>query len=284
MLSQELELLRQEERAFVTWIESSTNLINIALALVILYLGVRIVSSMRFTLQRSSVRLFISAAALFAVKELVVSLGDRNSLVIHDLSQVLETGFIGCLCAAMFLIVRSENTEINILHQQANLDRLTGLMNLTAFTQLANNRIKLARENGLPLALFMLDLDAFKQYNDTYGHEAGNEALKCVAQTLRKTARENDLIARYGGEEFVILLFASPDAALPTAERMRAAIEASCSPSCNPAIHRQITASIGVTRQVSSSAIVKDLIEAADRRLYEAKEAGRNRVCIATND
>jgi diguanylate cyclase (GGDEF)-like protein len=268
----------------MTWIESSTNLLNIALSLVILCLGIRIVASMRFTLQRGSVRLFIAAAALFAVKELVISLGDRQSILLHDFCEVLETGFIGCLCMAMFLIVRSENLEINALHQQANQDRLTGLMNLAAFTLVANQRIKLARDNGLPLALFMLDIDSFKQYNDTYGHEAGNIALQCVAHTLRTTARENDLIARYGGEEFVLLLFTSPEAALPAAERLRAAIEARCSPGCNPSLQRQLTASIGVTRQVLSNSTIQELIEVADREMYQAKQTGRNRVCIAMDE
>lgn len=269
-----------EIEAIVTWIESTTNIINLCLALVIFYLGIRIVQTMRFQLQRSSVRLFVAAAAVFAIKELVMSFGDRGSLVVHDACEILETIFISCLGVAMYLIVRSENLEISALHQQANRDRLTGLLNMGAFDQIASRRLHEARKNGLPVVLVMLDLDFFKQYNDTYGHEAGNIALQSVADTLRTATRENDLVARYGGEEFVLLLFASPDSARPTAERFRTAIEKACSPEHNPTLQRQLTASIGVALYMSTFNTLKELIEAADKQLYLAKQAGRNRVSM----
>ncbi|RZA17594.1 MAG: GGDEF domain-containing protein [Proteobacteria bacterium] len=269
----------------VTWIESITNIINVSLAVVILSLGLRILKSMRFSLQRGSVRLFIAAALLFAAKEVVASIErGMQAMWLHDIHEVLETGFICCLCYAMYLIVQSEKLEISNLHEQVSLDALTGLMNLRAFSKLGALRVKHARENGLPLALFMIDLDGFKQYNDTYGHEAGNAALKAVAAALRHSARENDLIARYGGEEFVLLLFTSPDAALSAAERVRRTIESECSPDGNLALYRSITASIGVARLEPSILSLTELIETADQQLYRAKHNGRNQASMANED
>ncbi len=268
--------------AFMSWIESTTNIINIGLVAVIIFLGFRILKSMRFSLQRGSVRLFIAAALFFAAKEIFASVErGLHQWWVHDVHEVLETGFIGCLCCAMYLIVQSEKIEISTLHKQVEIDPLTGLMNLSAFTKLGASRLKHAQENGLPLTLFMLDLDEFKQYNDTYGHEAGNIALKAVAEALRNAARENDLVARYGGEEFILLLFTSPDAAQAAAERFRKTIERECSPQSNPALQRALTASIGVSRSASTIHNLNELIEAADQQLYEAKHSGRNRVSIA---
>lgn len=268
--------------SLMSWIESTTNVINIGLVLVILVLGVRILRTMRFSLQRGSVRLFIVAALLFAGKEVIASVERGLHLFwLHDIHELFETGFIGALCCAMYLIVQSEKVEISGLHQQASRDRLTGLLNLASFSELGAARLKHAQENGLPLTLIMLDLDAFKQYNDTYGHEEGNVALKAVATSLTRAARENDLIARYGGEEFVLLMFISPDVSFSAAERIRSTIEAECCPLANPDLLRPLTASIGVSRADSSMRNLNELIEAADKQLYCAKHEGRNRVCIA---
>lgn len=269
----------------VSWIESTTNLINIGLAFVILLLGVRILKTMRFSLQRGSVRLFILAALFFAAKEVSASIERGLSMWwIHDVHEVMETGFIACLCGAMYLIVQSEKMEISNLQQKLDKDALTGLMNLAAFTEIGSLRLKHAKDIGLPLTLLMLDVDFFKQYNDCFGHEEGNVALKAVASTLQHAVRENDLLARYGGEEFVLLLFASPDASQGAAERIRRTIEAECSPTANPDLHRQLTASIGVSRARASTNSLKELIEVADKQLYCAKVNGRNQVAMAAWD
>ena len=122
------QAVEQEVGAFVTWIESVTNIINLGLALVILYLGVRIMRTMRFQLQRGSVRLFITAAGIFAVKEMVMSLGDQSNIVIHDLCEILETGFIASLGAAMYHpSIQTLNELIEVadkeLYQAKNLGR-----------------------------------------------------------------------------------------------------------------------------------------------------------------
>ena len=270
-------------QSLMSWIESTTNALNISLTLIIFFLGVRILRTMRFTLQRGSVRLFVGAALLFASKEVVASLEHGANVVwLHDVAEVLETGFILCLCCAMYMIVQSEKLEISGLHRQVHRDTLTGLLNLAAFTRLGTVRVKHAQTNGLPLTLIMLDVDKFKQYNDTYGHEAGNVALQAISTALRHAARETDLVSRYGGEEFVLLLFTSPDAAYAAAERIRNTIEAECCPDANPSLQRALTASLGVSRLDSATHNLKSLIEAADHQLYEAKHAGRNRVSLAS--
>ena len=121
--------------------------------------------------------------------------------------------------------------------------------------------------------MILMDVDQFKQYNDTYGHPAGDDVLRTVASILRQTAREGDFVARYGGEEFVVLLPNTDAAAsVVVAERFRAEIENHNWPL------RRVTASFGV---VTTSILIitsDQMIDCADKCLYASKQAGRNRV------
>jgi diguanylate cyclase (GGDEF)-like protein len=262
--------------------ESVLDGINITIAFVILYLGLRILSTMRFTLQRRSVYLFIVAATLFTLQEILAFVVNNVAgfETLDRIREIIETAFIACLATAMYWIVRSEQQEITALRQSATTDQLTQLPNIASFRQLAARRIMQATEYQLPLALIMLDVDNFKHYNDRYGHEAGNVALQAVAQTLRDTARTDDLIARYGGEEFVALITVPCEAAVAAAERVRAGIEATCTEQHTPPLCQSITVSIGVAPYAFTAATktVEELIELADTELYRAKQAGKNRV------
>jgi diguanylate cyclase (GGDEF)-like protein len=258
------------------------------LGCIILYWGAHIFSALRLSLQQNAVRLFLAAAILFTLHEALFFLPNRGE-AIHVLHEILQTGFIGCLCLAMRSIVRSQKTEINDLHRLADIDQLTGLENLTAFRRLAfqtirdqkSAQLKTPNEN-LQLAVLMIDIDHFKCYNDDYGHEEGNVALQAVARAIRLTARTTDLVARYGGEEFVVLMPLSPADAVATTERIRFAVESECTPEFNSLIRRQITVSIGlaVPGQTSNSAeeLLDELVKVADYELYRAKREGRNRV------
>ena len=118
----------------------------------------------------------------------------------------------------------------------------------------------------------MLDIDHFKQYNDTFGHPAGDEVLQVVGPTLRAILRGHDVVARYGGEEFVVLLPATDsDEALEVAERLRSAI------ADRPWPHRPVTASLGVATSDPDTPDAAALVDHADRALYHSKQAGRNR-------
>ncbi len=159
----------------------------------------------------------------------------------------------------------------------ANTDALTGLYNHRYFYHLLDTEVKRARRYGRALSLIMLDIDHFKQFNDRYGHLAGDEALRSLAQILRKNSRRVDTVARYGGEEFAIIL---PETDLTQAavqaERLRAAAEEHQWP------EGHLTISLGVASLMPDMTRVEDMVRDADRPLYEAKEAGRNQVCLSS--
>jgi len=159
----------------------------------------------------------------------------------------------------------------------ANTDALTGLYNHRYFYHLLDAEVKRARRYGRSLSLIMLDIDEFKDYNDRYGHLAGDEALRSLAQILRKNSRRVDTVARYGGEEFAIILPETDLAqAAVQAERLRASAEEHQWP------EGQLTVSLGSAALTTDMIKVEDLVRGADRALYQAKEGGRNQVCLSS--
>ena len=160
------------------------------------------------------------------------------------------------------------------LGQQNVTDALTGIPNRRAYDQKLSEEAARAKRTGAPLSLLLLDIDNFKQYNDSYGHPAGDTALQSVARVLLSSLRPYDFLARYGGEEFAIILPATDLAdAFLVAERVRGLVAASEFP------HRKFTVSIGVSR-LDTEAGPRALVQAADIGLYRAKAAGRNKVVI----
>jgi len=166
-----------------------------------------------------------------------------------------------------------------LLGVQSTTDPLTGLYNRRAFFAKLEEELERARRYGLPLSLALLDVDAFKSYNDAFGHPAGDEVLRRVAQMLNEHKRQTDFVARYGGEEFAIILV-NTDAAggLMMAERFRQAIEQA------DEFDRPVTASFGIAAEDGTEQSAAMLIKDADRALYRAKESGRNRVERASLD
>ena len=126
----------------------------------------------------------------------------------------------------------------------------------------------------------VLDVDDFKPYNDRYGHEAGDGVLCCVARVLRKSARADDLVARYGGEEFVLLMSSDLEDAVEVADRICQAVERECSPERDASLSRQITVSLGIAPLTEDTQMLELLIGAADREMYRAKRAGKNRISV----
>lgn len=161
------------------------------------------------------------------------------------------------------------------LRSRARTDDLTGLPNFRAFRERIDLEIERASRYPEQFGILVLDLDRFKQYNDRFGHLAGNEALQRIAQVIRETVRNVDFPARYGGEEFAAIVPQIDVAALSTiAERVRAGVEALPA----PANGSTITASIGAALFPVDGRTPDDLFHIADERLYEAKRLGRNRV------
>jgi diguanylate cyclase (GGDEF)-like protein len=170
------------------------------------------------------------------------------------------------------------------LRHAAAHDPKTQLLNHAAWQTLSNAALASNRTPTHSAAVLMVDLDHFKRLNDTYGHQAGDDVLNCVAHVLQTTTRRNDIVARFGGEEFSILLpGVTEQEACQAAERIRDQIAALTVITTNlhgrPTTISGITASIGVATTHEADASVEDLLVNADRWLYQAKETGRNRVC-----
>ncbi len=154
-------------------------------------------------------------------------------------------------------------------------DPLTGLLNRRYLEERLAEEITRSKRHRFSMSLMMLDVDDFKSYNDSFGHPAGDSALKTVADVLQETLRGADVAARYGGEEFAILLpQTSSEEAAQIGERIRSRIESSAFPG------RQVTVSIGIAACSNEIDSPKDLISAADVALYSAKNNGRNNVQI----
>jgi diguanylate cyclase (GGDEF)-like protein len=157
---------------------------------------------------------------------------------------------------------------------QAMTDALTGLFNHGYFQDRLDREIKLAERNNENVSLILLDLDHLKRINDTLGHLCGDAALCHVASVMRSTVRETDVCSRYGGEEFVVILpQCERENAMTVADRLRAAIASTPVPKVG-----QVTASIGVATYPTGANSKEELVEMADRAMYLAKAAGRNRV------
>lgn len=159
--------------------------------------------------------------------------------------------------------------------QETQTDALTGMGNRRYFLYRVSQEFERARRRGRPLAVLVLDLDHFKRYNDSYGHLAGDELLQSVAKLLAKHLRNGDMLSRWGGEEFIVLLpGAARDQAVMVAERLRRAVA-----TLQPERGGPITVSIGVATYPESATSWEELVDRADRTLYEAKRY-RNRVAV----
>ncbi|KAB2921378.1 MAG: diguanylate cyclase [Dechloromonas sp.] len=165
------------------------------------------------------------------------------------------------------------------LKEQAIRDSLTGCFNRRYLDETLERELWRARREGYPLAVVILDLDHFKQINDTYGHQAGDEALRVLADRLRADIRHEDVLCRYGGEEFVILMPRMPLViAAERAERWRASIAAIRVRFGS--FELRFSASAGVAGYPDHARMPDDLMHCADVALYQAKENGRNRVVV----
>lgn len=177
--------------------------------------------------------------------------------------------------------------QADLLESLSLLDALTDIPNRRRFDEALATEWARAKRDATPLSLIMIDIDHFKQYNDYYGHGAGDDCLQMVAAELAKgVVRPGDLVARYGGEEFVVILpETDQEAAGQIAERLRERIEKLSIAHIYPKASSIVTISAGVATQAETSENLSAqmLHEAADKALYMAKAGGRNRVCSFGN-
>lgn len=199
------------------------------------------------------------------------------------------TGHRTCIDGQPYLVgLGTDITERRALEQemvrQARTDSLTALSNRRHFRELAGKELARARRYGQALSVLMLDLDKFKGINDTHGHQTGDNVLRKVGEVCRQIMREVDIVGRIGGEEFAILLPESDvKQAAEVAERLRQAI-AEAVIRLESGGELRFTVSIGVAPQRTAEATIDDLLNQADKALYEAKRTGRNRVCTLATD
>ena len=176
--------------------------------------------------------------------------------------------------------------KTDLLARLAQRDGLTGVANRRAFDQQFEMEWCRARRHRTPLSLVMLDADHFKDINDTYGHQVGDECLRAIAQcTAPQLKRPGDLLARYGGEEFVLLLpQTDAEGARQLAEAIRVEVEAVFARAAEQGVGPRLTASLGCATLIPSDQDqAESLLRVADQNLYLAKAAGRNRVEPAVN-
>src|SRR5918911_1540285 len=163
---------------------------------------------------------------------------------------------------------------LDTCEEAAFTDHLTGLANRRRFERQLEREVSRTQRYGRPFCLLLLDIDNFKQVNDTYGHEAGDEVIRRLALTLQAGTRGIDLAARIGGEEFAVILPETDfEGGMEVAERLRLAIKAAEIPTAG-----QITASFGVAEFPLSAQTGRELFTVADAAMYEAKRMGRDRV------
>lgn len=160
-------------------------------------------------------------------------------------------------------------------------DYMTELYNRKYFNERYSIELQSARDHNKPISILLIDIDFFKQYNDSYGHIAGDDCIKRVAAAVRNEVdQQSDFLARYGGEEFVVICPDTPcDMAMQKAERIRQAVLSLALPHNLSKINQYVTISIGVASSVSSADFENfTLLNKADMALYQAKHNGRDRV------
>ncbi|CDN91093.1 PleD family two-component system response regulator [Agrobacterium tumefaciens] len=213
----------------------------------------------------------VARALDLGVNDYILRPIDPNELVARSLTQIRRKRY-------------NEHLRLNLQHtmELAIVDGLTGLNN----RRYLDNHLKIlfdrAAVRGRPISICMTDIDRFKLVNDTYGHDVGDEVLREFATRIRSTVRGADLACRYGGEEFVVVMPDTPiELAASVAERLRAIVEDK--PFYVRSIDGElsITASLGIATSNAAFGTPDELLKHADRALYEAKHAGRNRVVAA---
>lgn len=216
-------------------------------------------------------------ASVFALGWFVAHLGSmlgtlRVSGYLPNSDLLLHLPAMGCAVAFAFF-TWSIAHRLSVERVYAYTDFLTGLANRRHFNSQGEMEYDRARRYGHPLSLVLLDVDHFKQVNDTWGHAFGDRVLRRLAEHCEKHSRVSDLVVRLGGEEFAILLVETPIAeASNIAERLRVA-------QMSDALEgREVTVSLGISELLPDDRGIEDLLQRADAAMYRAKEAGRNRI------
>jgi two-component system, sensor histidine kinase LadS len=176
--------------------------------------------------------------------------------------------------------LREQRRALSDAERRAQTDPLTGVLNRRSLLDRLEAAGTRARARGLAIALLFIDLDHFKQINDSHGHQAGDACLRAIIGPIHSELRQSDVIGRYGGEEFVVILSsADASAAYPIAERILERVADVCVEGFGAPI--RMTCSIGIAASDTLGVWGEQLVAQADSAVYEAKRSGRNRVQLA---
>jgi diguanylate cyclase (GGDEF)-like protein len=217
---------------------------------------------------------------------IIIQTAARNEA--HDARRGSEVGALGYITDPTdldLLMARAQTllefkNYLDTCEEAAFTDHLTGLANRRRFERQLEREITRTLRYTRPFCLLLLDIDNFKQVNDTFGHEAGDEAIRCISKSLQAGTRGIDTAARIGGEEFALLLTETElTGGLEVAERLRLAIKAEEIP-----VVGRVTASFGVAEFPLCAATGRELLASADSAMYAAKRRGRDRVSSAAAD
>lgn len=203
-----------------------------------------------------------------------------------EIRQALYLNLAICLAitvVVLLLVSLTLNRYQSRLEVMASTDKLTGLTNRQAFDIIFPHALADARRLNSPLAMIMLDIDDFKSVNDRFGHLSGDEVIRRVGLATREALRDSDIVCRWGGEEFMaVLKGCNRDGAALLAEKVRAAVEALSFTFDETPV--RLTVSLGVSQlndaEMAAENPVEMLLHRADHGLYQAKQGGRNRVCV----
>lgn len=215
----------------------------------------------------------------------IEDLGSTNGTFVNDDAAVggrsLQNGDLVKIGRTIFKFIAGGNIEAayhDEIYRLTTMDGLTQIYNRRYFDEQLDREVSRSRRYERTLSLVMLDLDHFKEVNDTFGHLAGDSVLKQLASTVRTRIRREDVFARYGGEEFALLLpEISLGGARQLAEKVRKLVERQRFEFDKQVI--PVTLSLGVATLAPHHREATELVRAADERLFEAKTEGRNRVC-----
>jgi diguanylate cyclase (GGDEF)-like protein len=250
-----------------------------AVVVILLALSTATAHTLTLTSHRRLLQIIVAIATLFALAKLNTALDTSlNSQLMVLIEEFAEMVAISSGALALYLMSRTERDEVAALRRSAEVDDLTNLSSRSFFRRAAARRIELSKKNNIPLSCIVLDVDDFKSYNDRYGHEAGDEALRCVARVLQESARADDLVCRHGGEEFALLMSSGIEDAIEAAERIREEVEQECTPDSDAILEHQLTVSLGISPLAKDIQTLEQLIQAADMEMYRAKIRGKNQV------
>ncbi|MEI6877298.1 MAG: diguanylate cyclase, partial [Spirochaetota bacterium] len=240
---------------------------------------------LEFTLVLALVTLFILVAIAWVLSSILIKpigalIRGADSVMKGEQPEPinLHTGTeLDVLVGLFNRMARAVHFREEELRETASRDSLTGLLNHARIEEHLEREFERKKRDGQSLTFVMLDIDHFKRVNDVHGHQAGDKVLRGISDILKKAVRGGDILGRYGGEEFAIILDASTvEETLVFCERLRRSIEAATFEDEGKEL--RVTASLGWARVPVANLLPYDLVQQADRALYEAKSAGRNTV------